>query len=88
MTMWKIKWDSKAEKQFLNLDHPLRKRILNVIHSKLLRNPDIHLIPLVGDKAGMYKFRVGDYRLLCNKNDNELVILVVKVKHRKEVYRN
>jgi mRNA interferase RelE/StbE len=47
---------------------------------------DSPLIPLLGDKSGFYKFRVGDYRLLCAKEDDKYIITVVKVKHRKEVY--
>jgi len=50
-------------------------------------NPKLALIPLAGDKAGLYKFRVGDYRLLCSRDDDTLHVLVVKVKHRKDIYR-
>ena len=84
--MWKIQWQKPAQKQFLKLDAHLRLRIEKTINLKLLQDPDLHLIPLVGNLSGLYKFRVGDYRLLCLKEEDVLIITVVKVKHRKTVY--
>jgi mRNA interferase RelE/StbE len=54
----------------------------------LVTNPKLALIPLTGDKANLYKFRVGDYRLLCLRDDEKLHVLVIKVKHRKDVYKD
>ncbi len=85
--MYQIQFHKQAKKQFAKLSRPLQQRIAKVIDEKLIPNPDIHLIPLTGDMTGLYKFRVGDYRLLCAKQDEKLCILVLKVKHRKEVYR-
>lgn len=84
---WTFEFLKKAQKQFDKLDSETQSRIKKAVYERLIVNPKIHLIPLSGDKSGLYKFRVGDYRLLCAKNDNELIVLVVKVKHRKEVYR-
>jgi mRNA interferase RelE/StbE len=85
--MYKIIFDDRAKKQLFALDVKVRLRIEEGIDNKLLKNPDIYLIPLVGDKIGVYKFRVGNYRLLCKKDGDKLVITVLKVSHRKEVYR-
>lgn len=85
--MYKIIFEKKAEKQFYKLNRDIQERLTKAIDEKLAVNPKKYLIPLSGDKAGFYKFRVGNYRLLCSKNDEKLNILVVKVKHRKEVYR-
>jgi mRNA interferase RelE/StbE len=84
--MWKIEWKKSAKKEFITLDKTARSVIEKAIDTKLLTNPDVYLIPLVGDLTGLYKFRVGDYRLLCLKEENVLIITVVKVKHRREVY--
>lgn len=54
----------------------------------MMVNPKLNLVPLVGDKDGLYKFMVGDYRLLCAKDDDIFHVLVIKVKHRKEVYKH
>lgn len=83
---WIYAFTKKAQKQFDALDSNLQSNIKKDVYEKLLVNPKIYLIPLVGDKSGFYKFRVGSYRLLCAKNGNEFSILVVKVKHRREAY--
>jgi len=43
--------------------------------------------PLHGDKGGLCRYRVGDYRLICDIQDERITILVVRVGHRKDVYR-
>ena len=65
----------------------MQKRLKKAIDEKLSVNPRKYLIPLAGNQAGLYKFRAGYYWLLCSKDDEKLVILGVKVKHRREVYR-
>ncbi len=84
---WIFKFSKKAEKQFKKLDAKIQSSIKKAVYERLVVNPQLALIPLTGDKAGLYKFRIGDYRLLCSRNDKKLHVLVVKVKHRKEVYR-
>jgi mRNA interferase RelE/StbE len=53
---------------------------------KSLPNPDSALIPLKGKLKGIYKFRVGAYRILCEKRSQTLVIIVVKIGYRKDIY--
>lgn len=84
---WTFEFSKKAQKQFDALDTAVKSRIKRAVLERLVVNPKQHLIPLMGDMAGLYKFRIGDYRLLCSRNDEELRVLVVKVKHRKDVYR-
>jgi mRNA interferase RelE/StbE len=86
--MWTIEFSKKAEKQFKKLDNTVQTRIKKAVLERLVINPNLALLPLTGDKVGLYKFRVGDYRLLCSKYDEELYILVVKVKHRRDIYKN
>ena len=83
---WTVKFTKKAEKEFKSLDKYIQSKIKKAISEKLLTNPSLYLKPLLGDKSGLYKFRVGGYRLICAKEDGELVIMVVKVKHRRDVY--
>ena len=84
---WRYEFTRNAQKQLRKLDHKVQSRIKKAVYEKLVVNPDLHLIALTGNLAGLYKFRVGNYRLLCAKEDEKLCILVVKVKHRGEVYR-
>jgi mRNA interferase RelE/StbE len=41
---------------------------------------------LVGDKAGLWRYRIGDYRVVCRLENNRLVVFVLEVGHRKEIY--
>lgn len=84
---WTFEFSKKAEKQFTKLDKTIQSRIKKAVLERLVVNPKLVLIPLTGDKKGFYKFRVGDYRLLCSKDDEKFYVLVLKVKHRKEIYK-
>jgi mRNA interferase RelE/StbE len=82
----KIIFSKRAKKELEKLDHAIKKRIDAAIKEKLEIDPVNHLIPLTGSLKNLHKFRVGDYRLICKKEDGNLIILVVTIKHRKEVY--
>jgi mRNA interferase RelE/StbE len=84
---WTFEFSKNAEKQFKKLDVTVQSRIKKAVLERMVINPKLALIPLAGDKVGLYKFRVGDYRLLCSRDDDTLHVLVVKVKHRKDIYR-
>lgn len=83
---WRFAFTPKARKQLKQLDNKTQSRIKKAVYEKLLVNPRAHLVPLTGDRTGFYKFRVGDYRLLCRKQSAKEV-LVVAVKHRRSVYQ-
>ncbi len=59
----------------------LRERI------RLAENPRQWGKPLDGDKVGLWRYRVGDYRLICDIQDERITVLVIRVGHRKDVYR-
>ena len=84
---WTIKFTKKAQKQIKTLDKAIQSQIKKAILSKLMISPSIFLKPLSGDMAQLYKFRVGNYRLICKKNNKELIIIIVEVGHRKEIYK-
>ena len=81
-----IIFTKKAKKDLEKLDHSIQKRIDIAIREKLEIDPQNHLIPLTGSFKGLLKFRVGDYRLICKKENGQLVVLVLTIQHRKEVY--
>lgn len=85
--MWRIKLTKKAKKQLSKLPRNIQKIIAEAVDEKLLTNPDLYLSKLSGYKENLYKFRVNDYRVLCTKHDEELVVIAVAVGHRKDVYR-
>ncbi len=81
--MYQIILVKNAEKFLDKLDSKNRERIILALE-KLRFRPEAHLKRLVGEKA--YKFRVGDYRLIIDLNKEQLIVLVVKIGHRKNIY--
>lgn len=86
--MWKIEWDSKALKEAKKLDRDARKKIVDYLEKRVLasQNPYQFGKPLKGNKAGIWRYRVGNYRILCQIQDRVLVVLVIAVGHRKDIY--
>ena len=76
-----------AKKQLKQLDKPVQKRITKFLTELTeLADPRSKGKMLVGNFSGFWRYRVGDYRLICRIHDEELEILVVEVGHRKEIY--
>ena len=86
--MWKIEWDSKALKEAKKLDRDARKKIVEYLENRVLASQDPYSLgkPLKGNKAGIWRYRVGNYRILCKIENQALVILVIAVGHRKDIY--
>ncbi|HKW64790.1 MAG TPA: type II toxin-antitoxin system RelE/ParE family toxin [Candidatus Acidoferrum sp.] len=87
---WKIELSAKADRELTKLDPPKRKRILKFLSERLalLENPRGIGQALRGSELGeFWKYRVGDYRLICKIEDERVLILVLRVGHRREVYR-
>jgi len=87
---WKIEFDPNAEKEIDKLDRQIAKRLLTFLYKRIsqLENPRDIGEPLKGSLLGeFWKYRVGDYRIVVCIEDDVLRILVVKVGHRKEVYK-
>ena len=81
--MYEIIFSNKAKKQLFKLEKNIQKRIITVLERIRIR-PESYITKLVGDPG--YKLRVGDYRIIMDINNNNLLILVIKVGHRKEIY--
>jgi mRNA interferase RelE/StbE len=87
---WTVEVSATATRQLENLDSQHSKRIVKFVQERLARldNPRDIGKPLSGPKFGeLWKYRVGDYRLICRIKDERLVVLVLLVGHRKEIYR-
>jgi mRNA interferase RelE/StbE len=86
---WKIVLTETVEKQIDALDPVVRRRVLSFLRERLEKLPDPRLIgePLTGPRNGHWRYRVGDYRLICKIIHGELVVLVLEIGHRREVYK-
>jgi mRNA interferase RelE/StbE len=85
---WKIEWEPKALKEFGKLGHDTRKRIQRYLKEKIIaaENPFILGDALTADKRGLWRYRVGDYRIICRIDAEIVTIIVLRIAHRREVY--
>ena len=88
MKKYKVQYTERAIKTLRKLDKHTRNLIVAWIDKNLVdcENPRVHGKGLVQNKSGQWRYRVGDYRLICEINENEIVILVLEIGHRREVY--
>ncbi len=87
--VWTIEISRTAERQIKKLNGPAQKSIVRFLRERLksAENPRQWGKPLHGDKLGLWKYRVDDFRLICDIQDERITVLVLEVAHRKDVYR-
>lgn len=87
---WKVELDPAAVRELDKADPQVSRRILTFLHGRVAQLDDPRSIgeALRGSKLGdFWKYRVGDYRIIASIEDASVRILVVRVGHRREVYR-
>lgn len=87
---WIIKYAESSLRQLKRLDKSLALRVLDYMEERIaaLADPRATGKNLVGPRMGSYwRFRVGDMRVICDIQDEALVILVIEIGHRREIYR-
>lgn len=84
--MRKVEFSEKAAKQLAKSPRNIQQSIVKAMEEKLSVDPDFYLSRLSGHMGSFYRFRVGNYRLLCLKRDEE--IFVIAVGHRKDIYKS
>lgn len=86
---WRIEFHPEAAKELRRLDRKTAARILDVLEKRIavLDDPRTLGAPLRGAHQGYWRWRIGDYRLIARIEDRRITILVVRIGHRREVYR-
>jgi mRNA interferase RelE/StbE len=86
---WRIEITRTATRQITKLDQQGQKAILKFLGERLAtaENPRQWGTALQGDKRGPWRYRVGDYRLICDIQDEKVTVLILELGHRKDVYR-
>jgi mRNA interferase RelE/StbE len=87
---YRVEVSTDANKQLEKLDRPTRERMIRFILDRLSKLDDPRSIgeALKGTRFGeFWRYRVGDYRLVCRIEDDRLVILVLQIGNWREVYR-
>ena len=82
--MYEVIFSNKAKKQLFKLEKNVQERIIATLERIRIR-PETYITKLVGDPG--YKLRVGNYRVIIDIDNYNLLILVIKVGHRKEIYK-
>jgi mRNA interferase RelE/StbE len=86
---WEIKYTESALRQLKKLDKPIARKVLDFMDERIapLADPRSSGKNLVGPKMGSYwRYRIGNVRVICDIKDSELVVLVIELGHRKEIY--
>ena len=86
---WKIEFERSAQKELDKLDRPVARRILKFLYQRVGKLDDPRKIGerLQGTLSEFWRYRVGDYRLICSLENQRLVVLVLRIGHRREVYK-
>ena len=87
---FEIEFDPHAVKDLRKLDRPVQQRLVGFLKERVapLENPRELGEALVGAALGNYwKYRVGDWRIICDIQDKRIVVRVLRVGNRKEIYR-
>ena len=84
--VWKIEVTREAEKGLVRIDKQEAKRIIAYLRKRVALSPRQSGKALQGDLSCLWRYRISDYRVLCDIKDAEVCVLVIRVAHRKEVY--
>ena len=86
---WTIEFDPRAQRELDKLDKPVARRISKFLYERIAGLDDPRKIGerLQGTLREFWKYRVGDYRIICSLEQDRLVVLVLRIGHRRQVYR-
>ena len=87
---YKVEFTQRALKDLKKLDRQTAALILGWVRKNLedCENPRLHGKGLTSNRSGQWRYRVGDYRLLAEIEDDKIIILILNVGHRRDIYGN
>lgn len=85
---WKIEWDERAVRDARKLDVQTRQNIIRYLRERINTDEDPRRFgkPLLADMSGLWRYRVGDCRIVCRIEDDKMVVLILAVGHRRNIY--
>ncbi len=85
---WRVEFDRDAARELRKLGAPAQKSIMRYLRGRIATADDPRRFgrPLTGDLKGLWRYRVGDCRIVAKIEDDRLIVLVLTVGHRREVY--
>ncbi|MCL2804064.1 MAG: type II toxin-antitoxin system RelE/ParE family toxin [Micrococcales bacterium] len=87
MTKWRLEYDPEVVRWLRKADPPIARRIRNALVAVVgTGNPRQRGRSLTGPLAGLWRYRIGDYRVICDIQDERLVVLVIEMGPRSDIY--
>jgi mRNA interferase RelE/StbE len=85
---WTVEWDDRARRELRRLDLSVQRQILRYFRERIATDDDPRRFgrDLRHELQGLWRYRIGDYRAVCRIEDDHLVVLVLIVGHRRQVY--
>lgn len=85
---WRIEYTQNALNQLKRIDKAVATRIEKYLDERIAgeNNPRRFGTALKSNLAGLWKYRVGDYRIICEIQDTEIIVLVIDIGHRSKIY--
>ena len=85
---WTVEFDDRARRELRRLSPEIQAHILKYLRERIAGSDDARKFgkALRRELAGLWRYRIGDYRLICRLEDHRLVVLVLQVGHRREIY--
>ena len=89
MKKWTVIYSVGFTKDFAKLDRAVQVMVRTWIgrHLLLVEDPRIFGKPLTGNLKGLWRYRIGNYRIICEINDYTLIIRFISIGHRREIYK-
>jgi mRNA interferase RelE/StbE len=87
--IYRLRTTQKFDKQLKKLDKVSQKQITEYLQKNInnTEKPRAFGKALAGDRKGFWRYRVGDYRIICDIQDEECIVLALETAHRKDIYR-
>jgi len=82
--LYEIIFSQKAKKQLFKLEKVIQERIIAALERIRIR-PEVYIVKIIGDPG--YKIRVGNYRVIMDIDRTKLLILIIKIGHRRNIYK-
>lgn len=85
---WRIEFEAAAKKEFSRLDRQVQIQIQRYLRDRIATEEDPRRFgePLRRNLAGLWKYRIGDYRVVADIQDELVLVLIVRIGHRSKVY--
>jgi mRNA interferase RelE/StbE len=86
---WRVEFDADAAKELKKIATEGQRRILKFLRERIAASEDPRQLgmALTGGFAGLWRYRVGDYRIIASIEDRTVTVLVLRIGHRRDIYR-